>query len=538
MGRLSENRPRMDSATACLLQEYERRLREVSRLRAEASAGSRGSTRGSGRFAEILIRVARRFKYPGEFGATALQSPLISREESGRFDLTPFLYSMPEMPYWDPRRILLPVLNGFSFSGGERVRRELEVQFSGIIPRFTKVAGGGGTLAKSSAGTRNPAEQFVRWSREVGSDFLSSFSYHPVVPQLLRDASGSLRQGLLAARGHTDGSELADLPSVLTLFVGNASHRVHVSASDSRVLPRLMPMCEQLPIDARKVKLQLPGLRSGVRELASDWNAAGRVRQAIFSSAISLLGGIPGSHFKSLPVVTVVVATRRPDFLAQVLRMYERQTYKCKELVLVCHGFSRDIALQRAASAGIHAKVIEVGSHFNLGRCLNEGIRNANGQVWMKVDDDDLYGPNYVEDNVGLLVSTRADILARPLLVVHQDNRWLYDEDKVARTNVVVEESDPSGHMCGATLTGWVDPGRFCGFDEELGRGVDSELLQRSQRLGMRLVSVNLPGYACVRYLDPNHHTWSGWRASGKALKDSEVEEWLGMNNFHLEMSA
>lgn len=527
------------AAATALLQEYEQRLRELSHLRASGPTEVKGTAKRH----RTLLAVAKRLRArcAGRAGneETAFdQSPLIRQEGRRRFDLAPFLYSMPEMAFWDARRILLPVLGNIAFSGGERVRRELESQFLGVIAEFSELGAGGGILARSTPKVLDSVGGVEPWSREVGQDFLSPFSYHPIVPQLLRDVSAPFRHGLLDGPWGGDRRALGDLPGELTLSGDSLKALIHVPELDSRVLPRLVPVCEQLPVDRRKLELQTPGLRSGLKDLVSDWQASEAVRRELLCSASSTLRGMPEAHVELSPAVTVVVATRRPDFLAKVLSTYQRQTYRDKELVLVCHGFSREQVVQHAASEGISAKVIEVDPQFNLGRCLNEGIRNGSGTVWMKMDDDDLYGPNYVEDNVNLLVCTRADILARPLMVAHQHSNWVYDEDKVARTNVLVEESDPSGHMCGATLTGWVDPARFCGFDERLRRGVDSELLQRAQRSGLRLVSVNIPGYACIRYPESDHHTWKEWRAAGKVIRDQDAKQWLGTNDFQLEMPA
>lgn len=527
------------AAGVTLLLEYEQRLKELSRLRVR----ERTETESVVKPQNLVLAAAAwlRAKWIGRAPrdeVTFDRSPLIRREERWSFDLGPFLYGMTEMAFFDSRRILLPVLNDFSYSGGERIRRELEIHFLGRIAKYgaLRAPSDGGTLFTSSPSVLNSTGGATRWSREVRQEFLSPFSYHPVVPQLLREASGPLRHGLLEGPGKDDKTILGDLPRELTLSGNGEKTQIHIPQLDSRVLPRLVPICAELPVDRRKVELQSPGLRSSLENLVYDWQVCERARREVLGLVVHTFRGMYRTHVELLPAVSVVVATRRPDFLARVLGTFKSQTYVDKELILVCHGFSREQALQRAASAGISAKVIEVGPQFNLGRCLNEGIKSGRGRVWMKMDDDDLYGPSYVKDSVNLLVSTRADLLARPLMVVHQGGNWFYDEDKVARTNVFVEDSDPSGHMCGATLTGWTDPTRFGWFDERLGRGVDSEFLQRAQRSGLRLVSVNVPGYACIRYPEPDHHTWKDWRAAGQVIHDAAAKLWLGKNDFQLEM--
>ena len=53
---------------------------------------------------------------------------------------------------------------------------------------------------------------------------------------------------------------------------------------------------------------------------------------------------------------------------------------------------------------------------------MNEGIKHAKGEFWFKVDDDDYYGPHFVEDVIDAYAYSGADIVGKPTYLVYLES--------------------------------------------------------------------------------------------------------------------
>jgi hypothetical protein len=96
--------------------------------------------------------------------------------------------------------------------------------------------------------------------------------------------------------------------------------------------------------------------------------------------------------------VTVVCVTNRPQNLDAVLEHYSCQTWEHKRLLVVTNadGFDRgavDDLVGASGGATIHSEPT-----VSLGACLNLALDRATTRFVAKIDDDDLYGPSFIED--------------------------------------------------------------------------------------------------------------------------------------------
>ena len=98
----------------------------------------------------------------------------------------------------------------------------------------------------------------------------------------------------------------------------------------------------------------------------------------------------------SEPLVSVVLTTRdRPRFLPIALECFRHQTHPRRELIVVDDGESHPV---RAADVErIGGRLLRLDSVARIGTKLNLGCEAARGTVCVKMDDDDWYGPRYVE---------------------------------------------------------------------------------------------------------------------------------------------
>jgi glycosyltransferase involved in cell wall biosynthesis len=114
------------------------------------------------------------------------------------------------------------------------------------------------------------------------------------------------------------------------------------------------------------------------------------------------------------PLVSAVIATRdRPRLLSIALRCYALQTYPNRELIVVDDG-DAEPADQTAIEA-VGGRLIRVEPGTPLGTKLNHGARAARGMFCQKMDDDDWYGPTFIETMVASALESWT-IVRRPTI--------------------------------------------------------------------------------------------------------------------------
>ncbi len=103
-----------------------------------------------------------------------------------------------------------------------------------------------------------------------------------------------------------------------------------------------------------------------------------------------------------LPTVSILLATRRPHRLRDILAAIESQTYPELELVLAAHGdgFPGSHVDELVDTIECPARVVRVDAREPLGVVLNAAAEAATGSLLAKFDDDDYYGPEHIWDLV------------------------------------------------------------------------------------------------------------------------------------------
>jgi hypothetical protein len=115
-----------------------------------------------------------------------------------------------------------------------------------------------------------------------------------------------------------------------------------------------------------------------------------------------------------LPHVSVVVSSRRPARMAQVLRMLARQTYPHFEVIAIMHGVPEpDLAPYAEELAGLDLRVIAADASTKFGAALAQGVRESRGDLVTKIDDDDWYSREHLWDLVLAWLYSGADIVGK-----------------------------------------------------------------------------------------------------------------------------
>lgn len=238
--------------------------------------------------------------------------------------------------------------------------------------------------------------------------------------------------------------------------------------------------------------------------LARDERSVSARRAALDTrSTLAWRGGLAdrvGVRFRSLPSVTVVCATRRPEMLDFALRQIARQRGADLELVLAAHGFAPDPAACRAALPGRDVQVLSFPADTPFGDVLTGGVRAGSGEVVLKVDDDDWYAPDAVHDLLLARHYSGADLVGMPAEFV-----YLAELDATVRRNHPHEVYNR--FVAGGTLM--IDRGllREVGDFRSVRRYVDAQLLAAVRAAGGQLYRTHGLGYVLRR--EATGHTWS-----------------------------
>ena len=117
----------------------------------------------------------------------------------------------------------------------------------------------------------------------------------------------------------------------------------------------------------------------------------------------------------NLPYVSIVMPTKRPSILPDALATFARQSYPRIELVLALHGNDDSLPAveRRIARLPLPARVVRVPGSTTYGAVLQAASAIADGTLLAKMDDDDLYGPDYVWDLVLAYRYSQAQIVGK-----------------------------------------------------------------------------------------------------------------------------
>src|SRR5262245_5063158 len=203
-----------------------------------------------------------------------------------------------------------------------------------------------------------------------------------------------------------------------------------------------------------------------------------------------------------LPIVSVVVASQRPDGIEACIGYLGAQTYPDLEVIVGTHGY---VAAEDAAerwSAALHAplRVVSLPARLTLGQVLGRLSLLADGELITKMDDDDHYGVDHLTDLMLAWHSSGADLVAKGARFVHlPDFDCTIDRGWAAPEGFDVTPAGGTLMLARSTLAqagGW----------SESSRHVDSDLVARVRSGGG--VTYRTHGLEYVYVRRSGGHTW------------------------------
>ena len=213
--------------------------------------------------------------------------------------------------------------------------------------------------------------------------------------------------------------------------------------------------------------------------------------------------GRPLPDAEDWPRVTALLCTNRPHFLEGALENYRKQTYPNRELILVLN----DNRFQRGAAEAMvadlpQARVMQLDESLTLGQCLNAAVEQASGAYLAKMDDDDLYGAEYLWDLMLAARFSGADITGKGVYHVYMTGPRLMGLRTVSREHALVARGLAGGTLLARRAV--FDTVRF----QSVPQGTDTRFLYDCEAEGFRFYSSDRFNYVMVRQSDPNLHTW------------------------------
>ncbi|WP_235585520.1 glycosyltransferase family protein [Serinicoccus chungangensis] len=203
--------------------------------------------------------------------------------------------------------------------------------------------------------------------------------------------------------------------------------------------------------------------------------------------------------------VSMVIPTRRPDMMENVISFASSQSLKDKEVVIVLHGFdvNEDNVRGRMREAGLDKVVfVRAKGDVTLGTCMNLGVGASSGRYVAKMDDDNYYGVHYLEDLVNAFHFTDATVVGKWAHYAHLASsgttllRFPYAEKRFTKL------------VQGGTIVTSREDALDIQF-EDLPRRVDTTFLEKVAARGGGVYSSDRFNFVSRRSAVTSGHTWT-----------------------------
>lgn len=241
----------------------------------------------------------------------------------------------------------------------------------------------------------------------------------------------------------------------------------------------------------RLVKTDIAGADTCAREMHS-----------IRSRRAALRGHAADACARTMPSVSIILPTRRPNFLLRAAANIAKQDYPRLELVLALHGdgFREDEIGRAVATAACPVEIVRIAAEQSFVYLLNAATAAAGGDLVTKMDDDDLYDAHHIWDLALAHEYAAAHLVGKGLECVHLAARDL----TVALDGGAPESYSP--HLAGGTLMLARDDLRAIGGWQGDIPYEDRILIDNIARAGGRVYQTHGKGYLLMRHGD--RHNW------------------------------
>lgn len=284
---------------------------------------------------------------------------------------------------------------------------------------------------------------------------------------------------------------------------------VPVVSAPSRALPEFFSDDELFVVDTTEAAESVVSALLKNSELSDRavHKAQRRIwRDHSYSKRVSTIlehAGVTDSMLGLKHLVSCLVSTNRPHQVDHVIQQFASQKYPEKELVLLLHGegFDPQRTEELIQARGISRfRILTASAEMTLGACLNLLVQSSMGTVLAKIDDDDLYGENYLSDMLSSLDFSNADIVGK-------SSHYMYLKDR----EVLLHRFSEKEHRFVHQVMGPTIVGRREIFERhpflDVDRGEDTAFLRSVRESGGSIYSADRFNFIQVR--SRGAHTWN-----------------------------
>jgi hypothetical protein len=242
------------------------------------------------------------------------------------------------------------------------------------------------------------------------------------------------------------------------------------------------------------------------------------------------------NQISKYPSLEIIMASRRPDYLLKILPQLEKQSLPEFVISIGVHGYELrpqhfDL-IHRLENRGISVTVQSFENSVTLGSILTTLADASDAKFIAKIDDDDIYGPEYLQDSLDSIIVNNADVVGRALNYIYLRPIDLtvrcFDRAGTSRVELWTD------WICGGTILATNSIGRESRWFGEAKSGVDQYFLKQVSKIGGRIWRTYGAGYIYCR--SKSGHTYD--TNYSKYLESSQeqhvglwVHEIFGTNN-------
>lgn len=228
------------------------------------------------------------------------------------------------------------------------------------------------------------------------------------------------------------------------------------------------------------------------------------------------LAGVAEQHgHRLLPTVSAVLSTMRPHRVEAVVEALAAQRYPHLEVIIAIHG--DDSQLSPRLEAAVQACGAVVTRHERskpFGSVLADAARLASGDLVVKIDDDDIYGPQVIGDLVLAHLYSGADMVGKT-------TEFLYLEDFDHTVHRTFATELYHYQLAGGAMMLSMAALNEIGGWRPTPNSTDRSILIRVGNAGGIGYRTNSLGYVYIRHADG--HTW---RRDDSSLVSGSYEQW------------
>lgn len=212
--------------------------------------------------------------------------------------------------------------------------------------------------------------------------------------------------------------------------------------------------------------------------------------------------GIESAIESDNPLVSLVTCTNRPDMIQNIMHNFNRQIWENREIIIVIDCEEEDFErIQELLGYNEKITLHKVTKGLSLGHCFNIGMEISKGDYIAKFDDDDLYGPNYIVDQLLPFKYTDADIVGKLCTFMYHEksektyvrfpnNRHKYGDLVLGPTFFFKREVSKTVKM------------------RDLSKSEDTNFLKDSLEAGFKIYATDPYNFVYMRKKVDGFHTW------------------------------